>query len=113
VGRPDIRAAVLASVRVSMHRKMTTAAAADVYPVAIGTDALVYPSPGPSLLDFLPHTAEGKPAPGSFRLGVSPGMVKHQGTQTVLWAEQQFEEHGGVFNTANLITTDPTAGEGE
>ncbi|WP_436850474.1 hypothetical protein [Streptomyces griseoloalbus] len=102
--RPDIRAAVLASVRVSMHRKMLkTAAATDVYPVAIGTDALVYPSPGPSPLDFLPHTAEGKLAPGSFRLGVSPGMVKHQGTQSVLWAEQQFEEHGGVFNIADLI----------
>ncbi|MFI9345770.1 telomere-associated protein Tap [Streptomyces sp. NPDC052773] len=112
--RPDIRAAVLSTVRVSMHRKMMkTAAAADVYPVAIGTDALVYPSPGPSPLDFLPHTPEGKPVPGSFRLGVSPGMVKHQGTRTVLWAEQQFEEQGGVFNIANLIKTDPAAGEGE
>ncbi|MFE0192958.1 telomere-associated protein Tap [Streptomyces sp. NPDC058989] len=112
--RPDIRAAVLATVRVSMHRKMMkTAAAADVYPVAIGTDALVYPSPGPSPLDFLPHTDEGKPAPGTFRLGVSPGMVKHQGTQTVLWAEEQFDTQGGVFNVANLIKTDPTAGEGE
>ncbi|WP_217210236.1 helix-turn-helix transcriptional regulator [Streptomyces sp. AC550_RSS872] len=112
--RPDIRAAVLASQRVGLHRKMLkTAAAADVYPVAIGTDAIVYPSPGPSPLDVLPHTAEGKPAPGSFRLGVSPGMVKHQGTQTVLWAEAQFEEHGGVFNIANLIKTDQSAGEGE
>ncbi|MFJ8547199.1 telomere-associated protein Tap [Streptomyces sp. NPDC093586] len=112
--RPDIRAAVLSSVRVGMHRKMLkTAAAADLYPVAIGTDALVYPSPGPSPLDFLPHTPEGKPVPGTFRLGVSPGMVKHQGTQTVLWAEQQFEEHGDVFNIANLIKTDQSAGEGE
>ncbi|MDT6988370.1 helix-turn-helix transcriptional regulator [Streptomyces lusitanus] len=112
--RPDIRAAVLSTVRVSMHRKMLkTAAVAGVYPVAIGTDALVYPSPGPSPLDFLPHTPEGKPAPGTFRLGVSPGMVKHQGTQTVLWAEQQFEEHGDVFNIANLIKTDQSAGEGE
>ncbi len=113
--RPDIRAAVLASQRVGIHRKlMKTAAAADLYPVAIGTDAIVYPSPGPSPLDVLPHTAEGKPAPGTFRLGVSPGMVKHQGTQTVLWAEQQFEEAGGVFNIANLIKgTEPTTGEGE
>ncbi|WP_189820415.1 telomere-associated protein Tap [Streptomyces olivaceoviridis] len=112
--RPDIRAAVLANQRISLHRKlMKTAAAADLYPVAIGTDAIVYPSPGPSPLDVLPHTPDGKPAPGTFRLGVSPGMVKHQGTQTVLWAEQQFEEHGGVFNIANLIKTDQTAGEGE
>ncbi|MCO6698818.1 helix-turn-helix transcriptional regulator [Streptomyces sp. Vc17.3-30] len=112
--RPDIRAAVLASQRVGLHRKlMKTAAAADLYPVAIGTDAIVYPSPGPSPLDVLPHTPEGKPTPGTFRLGVSPGMVKHQGTQTVLWAEQQFEERGGVFNISNLIKTDQSAGEGE
>ncbi|MEU1132664.1 helix-turn-helix transcriptional regulator [Streptomyces sp. NPDC005900] len=112
--RPDIRAAVLANQRVGLHRKlMKTAAAADLYPVAIGTDAIVYPSPGPTPLDILPLTPEGKPAPGTFRLGVSPGMVKHQGTQTVLWAEQQFEEHGGVFNIANLVKTDQSAGEGE
>ncbi|MEV7160243.1 helix-turn-helix transcriptional regulator [Streptomyces misionensis] len=113
--RPDIRAAVLAAQRVGLHRKlMKTAAAADRYPVAIGTDAIVYPSPGPSPLDVLPYTPEGKPVPGTFRLGVSPGMVKHQGTQTVLWAESQFEERGEVFNIANLIkTADPTAGEGE
>ncbi|MFD8621411.1 telomere-associated protein Tap [Streptomyces sp. NPDC059513] len=112
--RPDIRAAVLANQRTGLHRKlMKTAAAADLYPVAIGTDAIVYPSPGPSPLDVLPFTPEGKPAPGTFRLGVSPGMVKHQGTQTVLWAEQQFEERGGVFNISNLIKTDQSAGEGE
>ncbi|MFJ1601498.1 telomere-associated protein Tap [Streptomyces sp. NPDC088261] len=112
--RPDIRAAVLANQRVGLHRKlMKTAAAADLYPVAIGTDAIVYPSPGPSPLDVLPLTPEGKPVPGGFRLGVSPGMVKHQGTQTVLWAEAQFEERGGVFNISNLIKTDQSAGEGE
>ncbi|MGW7528762.1 telomere-associated protein Tap [Streptomyces sp. NPDC054783] len=112
--RPDIRAAVLATVRVSMHRKiMKTAAATDLYPVAIGTDALVYPSPGPSPLDFLPCTPEGKPVPGTFRLGVSPGMIKHQGTRSVLWAEEQFEQHGGVFNIANHIKNDGTAAEGE
>ncbi|MHB6912726.1 telomere-associated protein Tap [Streptomyces sp. DB-54] len=112
--RPDIRAAVLANQRIGIHRKlMKTAAAADLYPVAIGTDAIVYPSPGPSPLDVLPHTDEGKPVPGGFRLGISPGMVKHQGTQTVLWAEAQFEEAEGVFNVSNLIKTDPTAGEGE
>ncbi|MEV2255676.1 helix-turn-helix domain-containing protein [Streptomyces sp. NPDC050147] len=112
--RPDIRAAVLANQRIGLHRKlMKTAAAADLYPVAIGTDAIVYPSPGPSPLDVLPHTPEGKPVPGTFRLGISPGMVKHQGTQTVLWAEEQFEERGGVFNISNLIKTDQSAGEGE
>ena len=112
--RPDIRAAVLATVRIGMHRKiLKTAAATGRYPVAIGTDCIVYPSPSPSPLDILPYTDEGKPVPGTFRLGVSPGMVKHQGTQTVLWAEAQFEEAGAVFNLANLIKTDQSAGEGE
>ncbi|MFI0915347.1 telomere-associated protein Tap [Streptomyces abikoensis] len=112
--RPDIRAAVLANQRIGIHRKlMKMAAAADLYPVAIGTDAIIYPSPGPSPLDVLPLTPEGKPVPGTFQLGISPGKVKHQGTQTVLWAEAQFEEHGGVFNVSNLIKNDPTAGEGE
>ncbi len=112
--RPDIRAAVLSTVRIGMHRKiLKTAAATGRYPVAIGTDCIVYPSTGPSPLDVLPYTDEGKPVPGTFRLGVSPGMVKHQGTQTVLWAEAQFEEAGAVFNLANLIKTDQSAGEGE
>ncbi|MFD6991751.1 hypothetical protein [Streptomyces sp. NPDC059943] len=112
--RPDIRAAVLATQRVGLHRKLLrTAASAGLYPVTIGTDAIVHPSPGPSPLDVLPLTDEGKPVPGTFRLGISPGMVKHQGTQTVLWAEQQFEERGGVFNIANSIKTDQSAGEGE
>lgn len=101
--RPDIRAAVLAASRINMHRKvMKVAAAADLYPVAIGTDCVVYPSDGPSPLDFLPRTSEGKPVPGSFRLGVSPGMVKHEGTQSTLWAEEQYEKHG-LVNIARII----------
>ncbi|MDH6493644.1 hypothetical protein [Streptomyces sp. SAI-127] len=103
--RPDIRAAVLANQRVGIHRKLMKTAAGDLYPLAIGTDAIFYPSTGPSPLDVLPYTDEGKPAPGTFRLGISPGMVKHQGTQTVLWAEAQFVEHGGV-NLSNLIKND-------
>ncbi|MET7695386.1 hypothetical protein ABZT06_47225 [Streptomyces sp. NPDC005483] len=48
--RPHIRAAVLSTVRVAMHRKlMKTAAVADLYPVPIGTDAIVSPSIGPKL----------------------------------------------------------------
>ncbi|MFH8561549.1 telomere-associated protein Tap [Streptomyces sp. NPDC017988] len=112
--RPDIRAAVLATTRVNMHRKMMkVAAAADIYPVAIGTDCVVYPSPGPSPLDFLPRTPDGKPVPGGFRLGVSPGMVKHEGTQTTLWAEEQYEKHG-LVNIARIIKDGGrTADDGE
>uniref|UniRef100_UPI002F913449 telomere-associated protein Tap n=1 Tax=Streptomyces sp. NBC_01001 TaxID=2903713 RepID=UPI002F913449 len=113
--RPDIRAAVLSTVRVIMHRKMMkTAAAADIYPVAIATDCLVYPSNGPSPLDLLPYTPEGKPVTGTFRLGVSPGMVKHEGTQTVLWAAAEFEKSGGLFNIArNIKNGRPADDDGE
>ncbi|MFD7446148.1 telomere-associated protein Tap [Streptomyces sp. NPDC059909] len=101
--RPDIRAAVISKARVNMHRKMLKlAAAADIYPVAILSDCAVYASEGPSPLDFLPYN-DGKPLPGGFRLGVSPGMVKHEGTQTTLWAEGIREEHGQDLNLARYI----------
>ncbi|MEU1519157.1 hypothetical protein ABZ490_44685 [Streptomyces sp. NPDC005811] len=49
---------------------------------------------------------EGKPLPGGWRIGVSPGMVKDEGTQCVLWG-------GGVraqykapeLNLARYITS--------
>ncbi|MFH0246544.1 telomere-associated protein Tap [Streptomyces sp. HK10] len=93
--RPDIRAAVIAAARINMHRKMLKlATVADLYPVAVLSDCAVYPSDGPSPLDFLPRTDGGRPLPGAFRLGVSPGMVKHEGSQTVLWAAELLEGHG-------------------
>ncbi|MFD5065601.1 hypothetical protein [Streptomyces sp. NPDC058394] len=61
-------------------------------PIALLSDCAVYLSDGPSPLDVLPRTADGKPAPGTFRLGVSPGMVKHEGTQDLLWAVAMLDE---------------------
>ncbi|MET7714831.1 helix-turn-helix transcriptional regulator [Streptomyces sp. NPDC005407] len=101
--RPDIRAAVISRTRVNMHRKMLKhAAATGQYPVAVLSDCAVYAADGPGPLDFLPYSG-GKPLPGGFRLGVSPGMVKHEGTQTTLWAEGVREEHGPELNLARYI----------
>ncbi|WBO68283.1 telomere-associated protein Tap [Streptomyces camelliae] len=101
--RPDIRAAVIAKARINMHRKMlATARATGQYPVAVLSDCAVYASPGPTPLGFLPYR-DGKPLPGGFRIGVSPGMVKHEGTQSVLWAEGLREEHGDHLNLARYI----------
>ncbi|MFI2200077.1 telomere-associated protein Tap [Streptomyces sp. NPDC020192] len=101
--RPDIRAAVIAKARVNMHRKMlATARATGRYPVAVLSDCAVYASAGPTPLDFLPYR-DGKPLPGGFRIGVSPGMVKHEGTQSVLWAEGLREEYGDHLNLARYI----------
>ncbi|MFD3485707.1 telomere-associated protein Tap [Streptomyces sp. NPDC058665] len=106
--RPDIRAAVIATARVNMHRKLLRTAAAGesgpppagrlyfaddaLLPIALLSDGVVFLSDSPGPLDLLPRTAEGRPAPGAFRLGVSPGMVKHEGTKPLLWAAQLLDE---------------------
>lgn len=90
--RPDIRAAVISRTRINMHRKIVKhAAATGQYPVAINSDCAVYAADGPGPLDFLPYT-DGKPLPGGWRLGVSPGMVKHEGTQSTFWGESVREQ---------------------
>ncbi|MFC4469305.1 telomere-associated protein Tap [Streptomyces xiangluensis] len=104
--RPDIRAAVISRTRVNMHRKIVKHAAfTGQYPIAILSDCAVYASDGPSPLDFLPYQ-DGKPLPGGWRLGVSPGMVKHEGTQTVLWGEGVREQFNAPeLNLARYIKT--------
>ena len=101
--RPDIRATVISRARINMHRKMLhLAAATGQYPVAVLSDCAVYAADGPSPLDVLPYGADGKTVPGSFRLGVSPGMVKHEGTQSVLWGADVLERLDADGKTANL-----------
>ncbi|AZM51255.1 transcriptional regulator [Streptomyces sp. WAC 01529] len=86
--RPDIRAAVISRTRINLHRKIVKHAAfTGQYPVAILSDCVVYAADGESPLDFLPYR-DGKPLPGGFKLGINPGLVKHEGTQTVLWGEE-------------------------
>ncbi|MFE4526831.1 telomere-associated protein Tap [Streptomyces anulatus] len=101
--RPDIRATVISRARVNMHRKMIAlAAATGRYPVAVLSDCAVYTADGPTPLDVLPYDRDGKTVPGSFRLGVSPGMVKHEGTQDVLWGVGVLEQLGADGKVANL-----------
>ncbi|MER5916943.1 helix-turn-helix transcriptional regulator [Streptomyces sp. NPDC001982] len=85
--RPDIRAAVISRTRINFHRKIVKHAAfTGQYPVAILSDCVVYAVDGDSPLDFLPYR-DGKPLPGGFKLGINPGLVKWEGTQSVLWGE--------------------------
>ncbi|MEV5492646.1 helix-turn-helix transcriptional regulator [Streptomyces bobili] len=96
--RPDIRAAVISRTRVNLHRKIVKHAAfTGQYPVAVLSDCVVYAAGGESPLDFLPYR-DGKPLPGGFKLGVNPGLVKHEGTQEVLWGEEVRER----FNAPEL-----------
>lgn len=85
--RPDIRAAVISRTRINLHRKIVRHAAfTGQYPVAVLSDCVVYAADGPSPLDFLPYR-DGRPLPGGFKLGINPGLVKWEGTQSVLWGE--------------------------
>ncbi|MFJ9634434.1 telomere-associated protein Tap [Streptomyces sp. NPDC101175] len=96
--RPDIRAAVISRTRINLHRKIVKHAAfTGQYPIAILSDCVVYAANGPSPLDFLPYR-EGKPLPGGFKLGINPGLVKHEGTQDILWGEEVRER----FNAPEL-----------
>jgi transcriptional regulator with XRE-family HTH domain len=114
--RPDIRAAVISRTRINMHRKILKHAAfTGQYPVAVLSDCAVYASDGPSPLDFLPNR-DGKPLPGGFKLGVNPGLVKWEGTQTVLWGEGVREQFNAPeLNLARYIkdgqVTDKDTGE--
>ncbi|MFD5121204.1 telomere-associated protein Tap [Streptomyces sp. NPDC058385] len=114
--RPDIRAAIISRTRINMHRKIVKHAAfTGQYPVAILSDCAVYAADGESPLDFLPYR-EGKPLPGGFKLGVNPGLVKHEGTQSVLWGEGVREQFNAPeLNLARYIkdgaVTDQDSGE--
>ncbi|CAL9327079.1 telomere-associated protein Tap [Streptomyces sp. SudanB182_2057] len=110
--RPDIRAAVIAKARVNMHRKMLKMAEfTGLYPLAVLSDCVVYPAPGPSPLDFLPYSESGKPIPGAFRLGPTPGLAKLEGVQTMLWAVGLMEQ--GLNPARHIKGGDAVMDEGE
>ncbi|MBP2034229.1 telomere-associated protein Tap [Streptomyces avidinii] len=110
--RPDIRAAVIAKARVNMHRKMAnTAKATGQYPLGVLSDCVVYASPGPSPLDFLPYTTSGKPLPGAFRLGTTPGLAKVEGVQEMAWAVDLMEK--GLNPARHIKGGDAVTDEGE
>ncbi|MFJ9852858.1 telomere-associated protein Tap [Streptomyces sp. NPDC101150] len=101
--RPDIRAAVIAKARVNMHRKMLKLAElTGRYPLGVLSDCVVYASDGPSPLDILPRTEGGRPN-GTFRLGATPGLAKHEGTQEMAWVVDLMEKG---FNPARHIKGD-------
>ncbi|WP_460060513.1 telomere-associated protein Tap [Streptomyces sp. YKOK-I1] len=110
--RPDVRAAVISKARVNMHRKLTTMVKlTGLYPLAVLSDCVVYPSPGASPLDFLPYAASGKPQPGGFRLGPTPGLAKLEGVQTMLWAVDVMEQ--GYNPARHIKGGDAVLDEGE
>lgn len=110
--RPDIRAAVISKARVNMHRKLANMARmTGLYPLAVLSDCVVYPSPGASPLDFLPYATSGKPQPGGFRLGPTPGLAKLEGIQEMSWAVDLMEK--GLNPARHIKGGDAVMDEGE
>ncbi|MFJ6148949.1 telomere-associated protein Tap [Streptomyces anulatus] len=110
--RPDIRAAVISRARVNMHRKLSNMVRmTGLYPLAVLSDCVVYPSPGGSPLDFLPYAASGRPQPGGFRLGPAPGMAKPEGVRPMLWAVDLMEQ--GLNPARHIKGGDAVFDEGE
>ncbi|MFF1511837.1 telomere-associated protein Tap [Streptomyces sp. NPDC058326] len=110
--RPDIRAAVISKARVNMHRKLLNMSRmTGLFPLAVLSDCVVYPSPGSSPLDFLPYAASGKPQPGGFRLGSTPGLAKLEGVQSMLWAVELMEQ--GLNPARHIKGGDAVLDEGE
>ncbi|MFD3756372.1 telomere-associated protein Tap [Streptomyces sp. NPDC058622] len=110
--RPDIRAAVISKSRVNMHRKLSNMVKlTGLYPLAVLSDCVVYPSPGESPLSFLPYAASGKPQPGGFRLGPTPGLAKLEGVQSMLWAVGLMEQ--GLNPARHIKGGDTVLDEGE
>ncbi|WP_411078396.1 telomere-associated protein Tap [Streptomyces sp. cmx-10-25] len=101
---PWIRNAVISKARVNMHRKMLNMAKlTGMYPLAVLSDCVVYPAASASPLDFLPYAESGKPIPGAFRLGPTPGLAKLEGVQPMTWAVDLMEQG---YNPARHIKGD-------
>ncbi|MFF1373384.1 telomere-associated protein Tap [Streptomyces virginiae] len=110
--RPDIRAAVVSKARVNMHRKLANMVKlTGLYPLAVLSDCVVYPSPGASPLDFLPYDAAGKPLMGGFRLGSTPGLAKLEGVQEMSWAVDLMEK--GLNPARHIKGGDAVLDDGE
>ncbi|WP_431676216.1 telomere-associated protein Tap [Kitasatospora sp. KL5] len=88
---PLNRALIIDTATVNQHRKIRRfAEATGRFPLAILSDCTVYPAPGPSALDLL-RGLDGELST-VWRLGISPGLCKHEGTQSMDWALELIAE---------------------
>ncbi|MFI5532181.1 telomere-associated protein Tap [Kitasatospora sp. NPDC051853] len=76
---PLMRALVIDTATVNLHRKLRKAAAEGRHAFAVLSDCAVFASAGPGALDVL--TRPDGTLGTALRLGISPGHVKHEGTR--------------------------------
>lgn len=74
--RPEVRHHIIAAARIAGHRRMRkTLALTGRAPFAINVDQLMYAAPAADLGSLL-AVADGRPVPGTVRLGSAPGSYK-------------------------------------
>ncbi|GAB7188972.1 helix-turn-helix transcriptional regulator [Kitasatospora sp. Ki12] len=76
---PLMRALVIDTATVNLHRKLRKMAGHGLHAFAVLSDCAVFASPGPGALDVL--TRPDGTLTTALRLGVSPGMVKFEGSR--------------------------------
>ncbi|WP_052390744.1 hypothetical protein [Streptomyces sp. NRRL B-24484] len=86
------RALIIDTATVNQHRRIRRhAPITGQFPLAILSDCTVYPAPGPSAPDLL-RGPDGM-LTTVWRLGISPGLCKHEGTRTMDWAVGLIADH--------------------
>ncbi|MER0476861.1 hypothetical protein ABR737_00570 [Streptomyces sp. Edi2] len=77
--RPELRFMIIAAARIAAHRRMRkTFKLTGRAPFAVNVDAWFYATAEPSPLELLVLGDNGKPVPGTLRLGIAPGSAKHE-----------------------------------
>ncbi|MFF9127971.1 helix-turn-helix domain-containing protein [Streptomyces sp. NPDC014889] len=77
--RPDLRAAVHASARANLHRKVARTARSGYFPLAVAGDHILYPTSTPHLTEITDLPDSG------FRLGIAPGHVRPVTVRSMTW----------------------------
>ncbi|MEU6696146.1 hypothetical protein ABZ927_39080, partial [Streptomyces massasporeus] len=77
--RPEIRHHIIAAARIAAHRRMRkTLRLTGRAPLAVNVDQVLYAADAPHPGELLPKDADGRPVPGTLRLGSAPGSFKHE-----------------------------------
>ncbi|MFE2729412.1 telomere-associated protein Tap [Kitasatospora sp. NPDC059327] len=105
---PLMRALVIDTATVNLHRKLRRMAAdTGLRPIAILSDCAVFAAPGPGPLDIL-TTPDGT-LTTSLRLGVSPGLVKFEGSRPMTEIAEMLADDVNParhIKTGNIVSDD-------
>jgi hypothetical protein len=109
-----VRHHIIAAARIAGHRRMRkTLALTGRAPFAINVDQLMYAAPAPELGALL-AVADGRPVPGTVRLGSAPGSYKWDASVPMAAVLESLAErvHPSGLTHAYDVTGAPVEQEG-